>query len=109
MQQALLVLEDVFGKNKIDVGIITALRERLAQPEQEPFGYFQYSIHLDAWVQNKEESKGIAFYTAPPQRKPLTDEEIGLLTTEPRFSHIDTPTLAAFARAVIAKATGGKE
>ena len=34
MQQALDVLEDIFGKNKVDVGIITALRERLAQPEQ---------------------------------------------------------------------------
>jgi hypothetical protein len=33
MQQALDVLEDIFGKNKVDVGIITALRERLAQPE----------------------------------------------------------------------------
>ena len=28
MQQALDVLEDIFGKNKVDVGIITALRER---------------------------------------------------------------------------------
>jgi len=31
MQQALDVLEDIFGKNKVDVGIITALRERLAE------------------------------------------------------------------------------
>jgi len=38
MQQALDVLEDIFGKNKVDVGIITALRERLAQPEREWVG-----------------------------------------------------------------------
>lgn len=36
----------------------------LAQPEQEPFGYFQYSIQLDAWVQNRIDKKGAAFYTA---------------------------------------------
>ena len=34
MQQALETLEDIFGKNKVDVGIITALRQPLAQPEQ---------------------------------------------------------------------------
>jgi hypothetical protein len=85
----------------------TALRERLVQQEQEPFGYFQYSMHLDAWVQNKEEIKGIAFYTSPPQREPLTDEEIYLAT-----NHIDRNERGwaiKFARAVIAKATGEKE
>ena len=30
----------------------------------EPFGYFQYSIQLDAWVQNRIDNKGAAFYTA---------------------------------------------
>lgn len=33
-------------------------------PVQEPFGYFQYSIQLDAWVQNRIYNKGVAFYTA---------------------------------------------
>ena len=33
-------------------------------PVQEPFGYFQYSIQLDAWVQNRIDNKGAAFYTA---------------------------------------------
>lgn len=33
-------------------------------PMQEPFGYFQYSIQLDAWVQNRIDNKGAAFYTA---------------------------------------------
>ena len=74
MQQALGALRSVQDHRPNDEtnNAIAALRKRLVQPEQEPFGYFQYSIHLDAWVQNKEESKGIAFYTAPPQRKPLT-------------------------------------
>lgn len=47
---------------------ITALQEALAQPQQEPvgpkpFGYFQYDIRLDAWVQNRINDKGVAFYT----------------------------------------------
>jgi hypothetical protein len=33
MQMALWVLEDVFGKNKVDVGVIEALRARLAQDD----------------------------------------------------------------------------
>ena len=57
---------------------ITAIKEALAQPAQEPFGHFQYSIHMDAWVQNRTSNKGAAFYTAPQQRPwvGLTDEEI---------------------------------
>ena len=30
---------------------------------KEPFGYFQYDIRLDAWVQNRINKKGVAFYT----------------------------------------------
>ena len=46
--------------------------------EQEPFGYFQYDIRLDTWVQSKEHKAGIAFYTAPPKREwvGLTDDEL---------------------------------
>ena len=39
--------------------------------------------------------------------KQLTDEEIieiGLLTTDPRFSHIESPLLLDFARAILRKA-----
>jgi len=28
----------------------------------EPFGFFQYDIRLDAWVQNRINNKGVAFY-----------------------------------------------
>jgi len=46
------------------------------EAKDEPFGYFKYDLRLDAWVQNRESNQGVAFYTTPPQRKPLTDEEI---------------------------------
>jgi len=55
---------------------LTALRTAIeATEKQEPYGYFRYDIRLDAWVQNRESNKGVAFYTTPPaaQRKHVTD------------------------------------
>jgi hypothetical protein len=46
--------------------------------KQEPFGYFQLDLRMDAWVQNRDNKKGVPFYTAPPKREwvGLTDKEI---------------------------------
>ena len=45
-----------------------AIKESLTVAE--PFGYFQYATHLDAWVQNRDSNKGVAFYTTPqPQQE----------------------------------------
>lgn len=67
---------------------ITAIKEALAKPEQEPFGYFRYDLCLAAWVQNQG---GIPFYTSPQQRNPLTDEEIDrrLCPTKNEHQHDD--------------------
>ena len=65
------------------------LRERLAQPEQEPFGYFRYDLRLDAWVQNREGRPGTPFYTTPPQRKPLTDERIGQIVEDCKITLVN--------------------
>jgi len=61
---------------------ITALRERLAQPEQEPVLETVYKTII-RWDEGggkrsrRELARRIvALYTAPPQRKPLTVEEI---------------------------------
>jgi hypothetical protein len=32
------------------------------EAKYEPFGYFQYDMRLDAWVQNRINNKGVAFY-----------------------------------------------
>ena len=62
---------------------ITAIKEALAQPEQEPVawamlhdnGHFIDAIHPDEHA--RVEGKYIhPLYTTPPQRKPLSDEEI---------------------------------
>ena len=58
---------------------MTALRQAIEQAEkQEPFGYFQLDLRMDAWVQNRDNKKGVPFYTAPPKREwvGLTDEEL---------------------------------
>jgi len=52
--------------------------EAAKAPKCAPYGYFRYDIRLDAWVQNKESTQGVAFYTAPPKREwvGLTEEEV---------------------------------
>ena len=56
---------------------IAAIREALSEPEQEPVAW------LDPWTQRSVTRDfdtygiyGIPLYTAPPARKPLTDEQI---------------------------------
>lgn len=59
---------------------IPALRERLAQPEQEPVAHV-YLFEPNgrprvAWDNAKDIKIGDKLYTAPPQRKPLTHPQI---------------------------------
>ena len=61
-----------------------ALRERLAQPEQEPVAWLvQYSNkHEFVWGQKPQwiaDAIGIEPLYTTPQRQPLTDEEIRLI------------------------------
>ena len=111
MQQALEALEEI---NKLSVGenaiclpaeidtAMDALRERLAQPEQEPVAHV-YLFEPNgrprvAWDNAKDIKIGDKLYTAPPQRKPLMDEEIltyrHMIDWTAEWSYID------FARAV---------
>ena len=48
----------------------------MSTEKQEPYGYFKYDLRLDAWVKSRDTNRGIAFYTHPPQREPLTDAEM---------------------------------
>jgi hypothetical protein len=73
MQQALEALEEGYKTHTPEFkNAINALRERLAQPEQEPDD--GYCKACDGW---KCTSKvGCVALDNPPQRKPLTDEQI---------------------------------
>ena len=54
---------------------IAAIKEALAQLEQEPFGYFKAEPF--GWTDCSETDEGAkALYEAPLQRKPLTVHEI---------------------------------
>lgn len=88
------IADEVFSPydNKLG-GAILAIRKVLAQPEQEPFGYFRYDMRLDAWVMNREGQRpGTPFYTTPPKREwvgmteaervDIIDIEIGAPETE---------------------------
>ena len=95
-----------------------AIKEALAQPEQEPHSW--YSAQEDEWMTHKTRKEHerlnsythkvgkfyLALYTTPPQRKPLTDEEIAHATAPVFMS--GNPTLTGIARAIEA-AHGIKE
>jgi hypothetical protein len=94
---------------------IAALKERLAQPEQEPVAHLweclgRWSAYL---VNNGTQAEcappswlveAVKNATTPPQRKPLTDEQIYDMYNEPRSD----AEMIAFARAIEA-AHGIKE
>ena len=90
-------------KEKVDANAITAIKEALAQPEQEPVTLQINSIppfknppndvidaafHVSNWAQRNNWTKWrigkccSVDYTTPPQRKPLTDEEFSNLVVE---------------------------
>ena len=98
---------------------ITSIKQALTQPEPEPVAWANrviggkkwLSIHAskgasDKWLEyrRKEQAQGeqyeqIAFYTTPPHRKPLTDEEIRLQWSE--FWETEChPWAIEFARAI---------
>ena len=60
------------------IDAITAIKQALAQPEPEPVAWIDHRIHgfPDCFVMQPEPPHTSPVYTSPPQRKPLTDEEI---------------------------------
>jgi len=88
--------------DKVDRTIL-ALEVALAQPEQEPFGYFQLDLRMDAWVQNRTAKKGVAFYTAPPSKQDINQELVEALK-EIVFETANGSTAQRIAQAAIAKA-----
>ena len=90
-QQALEALESGPDVDPIFAGeTITALKAALEQPEQEPVAYRFQSPATEEWLLGLEPPVGSRWeveplYTAPPQRKPLTEEEIQNLSQQHRF------------------------
>jgi hypothetical protein len=84
---------------------ITAIKEALAQPEQEPVAWVCHGTHGHHDIDFLEEdvdslSVGTQLYTTPPQRKPLTDEEINKIWVPHTFIQATDRRQQAFARAI---------
>ncbi len=64
--------------------VITSIKEALAQPEQEPVAWSCKNMIVEFWTTDEYQAKRKAeqgyqvspLYTTPPQRKPLTDEQL---------------------------------
>ena len=86
---------------------IPAIKEALAQPEQEPVAILhRYPSKCRMTVEYTDEITEVRegswpLYTTPPQSKPLTDEEIILIVADCASSHQHTDI--HFARAIEAK------
>ena len=66
---------------------ITAMEKLLAQPEQEPLAWSSTgTARMIHWTADKPAygDDWVPLYTAPPQRKPLTDEDIERIVREAR-------------------------
>jgi hypothetical protein len=78
MKQALEALEDIFGKNKVDVGAINSLRQAIEQAEKqeqgEPVGWIDNKGNM---ICTKINESCKPLYTTPQQRTWvwLTDED----------------------------------
>ena len=51
-----------------------AIKEALAHPEQEPVAWADHGVVN--WIADKQFKHASLLYTTPPQRKPLTENEI---------------------------------
>ena len=73
------------------------LRAALAQPEQEPVAWMQDTT-AGLYVEPQQDRyHTVPLYTAPPQRKPLTEDEISEIAMD---CSLVTPSDIYFARAI---------
>ena len=91
-----------------------ALRAALTEPVQEPVAWYSEARHIDsAWAaavtmkhpgpEGKYVRKVTPLYTAPPQRKPLTQEQLYTLYDEHATHQEEGPAMSGwfdFARAI---------
>jgi hypothetical protein len=79
--------------------LMADLRKALAQPEQEPVAWRVWSPDGTNVYQYTEDGDGEPLYTTPPQRKPLTEEEISNIWDDTVMATV-IPFSTGFARAI---------
>jgi len=115
LELALEALEDRTSLMKWQIAR-DAVKEALAQPEQEPVAWMlegwgpdcgpYFEIYRDDEMGWRNKKEWTPLYTTPPQRKPLTDEDINDIAKNYALNNPTTPL--HFARAIEA-AHGIKE
>ena len=85
--------------HKVATEAAAPLRERLAQPEQEPVAHTLNCVCGAVWDIKADGSEQMAHTpdTTPPQRKPLTEKRIEELYS---FWVVDCQDIVGFARAI---------
>ena len=106
LKLALEALENTYALRDDVIEAITAIKEALAQPEHKPVAWSDAYDMIDRFLQNNlnsdadyaEYSKALdSIYTTPPQRKPLTDEDLDLICEKALFCRI---SFQQFARSI---------
>lgn len=95
------------SRGQLAMDALKAALDRQPEPAQEPFGYlWPTGRHPEfRFTQQKRDGvDGTPIYTAPPQRPPLTDEEIGEVYLE--WDAVPGRSMADFARAIERKVRG---
>ena len=78
---------------------------RLAEPEPEPV----FEVGFGWLIELAKYPRGTKLYTAPPTRRPLTDEEIDAIAATNLGDYKDGEWHLLFARAIERKITGGND
>ncbi len=86
LKLALDALETSMYPQQKQLQAITAIKEALAQPEQEPVGWYDsisggmdFTFYKPHRKPSSPSAEWIPVYSRPPQRKPLSEEEIGAI------------------------------
>ena len=94
-------------KQIIDANNLNQNIGQFVKPTNEPVAWIRDGDDQLSLVRQKDDGYMVWKPLYTHSVKELTDEEIieiGLLTTDPRFSHIESPLLLEFARAILRKA-----
>ena len=81
LRAALEKPEYPLGKATTDVGVPVYVVKK-AEPVQEPVAWALHTGTKQGIKWNRRVEHGTPLYTAPPQRKPLTEDEIALIVAD---------------------------
>ena len=88
------LIKNILAEYGLDaIAFVAEWKAALEQPEQEPVAYFDFQQLKFTWAKHMKigpvpvtiKVEPMALYTTPPQRKPLTDEDLQKLADKHLF------------------------